>query len=401
VTPSRQIALATLVSLISLFASAQVPAEVGNVYVGICDSTGTMLNETDVYTADGQFVNQFHGPSQSACTTSLMFDTNNHLRTISAPFGTQSWRLFEFDNLGNLLSNKGPFTSPVSLAHDNQGNLYLGQGTILKIAPNGTTTTYTVAGGAQYLALAPDQHTMFYIAANGDVKSYDLSARTQGIDIAVDAMARTVRVLPDNSILLDSLGAVQRWIPACAGCSYKQVFAYQIPANADNFALDPDGVSFWSVNTYFDLRTMQGRGDVYRTNIKTGDPMGSFSLLPLDSNRYYSMSIGINGDGSTSTVTASPSSLTYPARLIGTTSTGKKVTLSNTGSVQVVLSNVTITGDFTVKRNGCAKGIAPGGSCTIAITFTPTQTGTRTGVLRVFDNAPSSPQTVTLSGVGK
>ena len=283
--------LVSLVSMTSIVVLAQAPAQVGNVYVGVCDAAGTQLNETDVYTADGQFVNAFHGPAQSTCTTAMNFDTTNHLRVISAPFGTQSWRLFEFDNLGTLLSNKGPFTSPVSVTHDNFGNVYLGQGTILKITPSGTTTTYTVAGGAQWITLATDQHTMFYSAANGDVKSYDLSSRTQGVDLAVGAMARAIRTLPDNSILLDSLGAIQRWIPACVGCAYKNVFSYQIPANADNFALDPDGVSFWTINTYFDARANQGKADIYRTNIKTGDPMGSFALQPLSVQGQVGVSI--------------------------------------------------------------------------------------------------------------
>ena len=395
---------AVLVSLVfwtSSLALAQTPAQIGNVYVGVCDAAGTQLNEADVYTADDQFVNAFHGPAQSACTTAMNFDTANHLRVISAPFGTQSWRLYEFDNLGTLLSNKGPYTSPTSVTHDNFGNIYLAQGTILKITPGGTTTSYTVAGGAQSISMATDQHTMFYSASNGDVKSYDLSSRTQGVDLAVGAMARTVRTLPDNSILLDSLGAIQRWIPACVGCAYKNVFTYQIAANADNFALDPDGVSFWTINTYFDARANQGKADVYRTNIQTGNAMGSFSLQPLSNGRYYSMGIGVNGDSSTSSVTFSPSSLTYPARALGMTSGGQRVTLTNTGAVAVTVSSVTITGDFAVKRNGCAKGILPGLSCPIVVTFTPTQVGTRTGTLTISDNTPTSPHIVTLSGVGK
>jgi len=396
---------AAFVGVVSLLLSSivwgQAPAQIGNIYVGVCDGSGTQLNETDVYTSMGGFVNAFHGPAQAACTTGMTFDISNHLRVISAPLGNPSWSVNEFDAMGTLLSNKGPFPSPVSIAHDNQGNLYLGQGTILKIAPNGATTTYTVAGGAQWISLSTDQHTMFYTAANGDVKSYDLSTRTQGIDLAVGAMARTVRTLADNTILIDVLGAIQHWVPACVRCAYKQVFSYQIPANADSLALDPDGVSFWTINTYVDIQTHQGMADVYRTDIKTGDPLGGFSLQPLSSGRYYSMSIGVNGDGSTSVLGISPSSLTYPARLIGTVSGGKKIALTNTGGVQIVLNNVTITGDFTIKKNGCVKGISPGATCSISVTFTPTQKGTRTGILRIFDNAITSPQTVSLSGVGK
>lgn len=387
---------------VSNLASAQAPAQIGNVYVGTCDgaSANTQLNETDIYTAQGQFVTALHGPSQNSCLTGMTFDNSGNLHIISSYFGTQSWHVYEFDNLGTLLSTGGPFPSPISITHDQAGNFFVGQGTILKIAANGSTTTYTVAGGANWITLAADQHTIFYSANNGDIKSFDVATQTQGPDIAVDALARTVRTLPDNSILVDSLGAIRHWVPTCAGCPYKDVFAYQIPANADSFALDPDGVSLWSINTYYDAHNQLGKADVYRTNIATGDPMGNFSLLPLEGGRYYSMSIGVNGDGMSSTVTAT-SSLSFPARAIGTTSAAKKVTVSNTGSAQIVLSKLTVTGDFAVKKNLCQSGIQPGTSCTISVTFSPTQVGTRTGTLQIFDNAPNSPQSVSLSGAGK
>jgi hypothetical protein len=391
-----------LVLVTSTFANAQAPAQIGNVYVGTCDGVllNTQQNEVDVYTAAGQFVTAFHGPSQNSCMTGMTFDATDHVHIISARFGTQSWNILEFDNLGSLLASPGPFNSPISVTHDQFGNLYLGQGSILKIDSSGHTTTYAVAGGAQWIDMAPDQNTIFYSAANGDVKSFDVVALTQGPDVAIDALGRNVRTLSDSSILTDTLGAIQHWAPTCTGCPYKEAFTYQIPANADSLALDPDGVSFWTINTYYDGPHQLGKADVYRTNIKTGDPLGSFSLQPLTNGRYYSMTIGVNGDGMNSSATATPS-LSFPARAVGTISSGKKVVIANTGAVQIVVSNVTITGDFAIKKNGCIKGILPGLSCNISVTFTPTQIGTRTGTLKIFDNTNNSPQTVTLSGVGK
>ncbi len=399
----RTVMAVALVFAISTFVNAQTAAQIGNVYVGTCDGVllNTQQNEMDVYSSAGQFVTAFHGPSQNSCLTGMTFDITDHLHVISARFGTQSWSVLEFDNVGNLLASPGPFNSPISVAHDARGNLYLGQGSILKINPAGNMTTFAVAGGAQWVDMGADQRTLFYSAANGDVKSFDTVTQTQGPDVAIDALARNVRTLPDGSILVDSLGAIRHWVPPCAGCfPYKQTFAYQVPANADSFSLDPDGVSFWTINTYYDGRNQLGKADVYRTNIKTGAPMGSFSLQPLTNGRYYSMSIGVNGDGISSTVTATPS-LSFAPRLVGTTSDAKRVVLSNTGPVQIVVSNLVITGDFAIKKNGCVKGVVPGASCNIAVTFTPTQLGTRNGTLKIFDNAGNSPQTVTLSGVGK
>jgi len=393
---------------VGLFCASSVlvgaQAQIGNLYVGTCDSVllNTQQNEVDIYTAAGQFVTAFHGSSQNSCLTGMTFDPADRLHIISARFGTQSWNVLEFDNFGTLLSSKGPFSSPNSVTHDQQGNLYLGQGSgILKIDSAGNMATFAVAGGARWIDMGPDQRTIFYSAANGDVKSYDVVTQTQGPDVAIDALARNVRALADGSILVHSLGAIRRWAPTCAGCfPYRQALGYQVPANADSLALDPDGVSFWTINTYYDNRNQLGKANVYRTNIKNGEPMGSFSLQPLTNGRYYSMSIGVNGDGMNSTATVT-SSLAFPTLLVGTTSNGRKAVITNTGPVQLVVSKLTTTGDFAIKKNGCAKGIQPGAFCSIIVTFTPTQIGPRSGTLRIFDNTLNSPQTVALSGTGK
>jgi hypothetical protein len=248
--------------------------------------------------------------------------------------------------------------------------------------------------------LAPDQRTIFYSTANGDVKSYDIVTETQGPDVAIDALARNVRSLPDGSILVDSLGAIRHWVPACVGCfPYREASSYQVPANADSFALDPDGVSFWTINTYYDHRNQLGKADVYQTNIKTREPMRSFSLQPLTNGRYYSTSIDVNGDGMNSTA-ITDSSVKFRSQVLGTTSNPKGAKISNTGPAQIIVSKLVITGDFAINGTGCLKGIPPGSTCNISITFSPTQSGTRRGTLTIFDTVSNSPQTVMLSGDG-
>ena len=254
---------------------------------------------------------------------------------------------------------------------DLQGNLYLAQGNIVKIDRAGNTASYVVAGGAVWIDLGPDQRTMFYTTSRGDIKSYDVVSQTQGPNIAVGVVARNVRALADRTIMFDAQGTIQHWGPACDGCLYKEKFTYQIPANADSLSLDPDGISFWTINTYYDTQNQLGNADVYRTNIKTGDPMGSFSLQPLTNGRYYSMSLGVNGDGMGSSAVATPS-IGFASRTVGTTSLPKKAVLTNIGVVQVVVRNVTVTGDFAVAKNGCVKPVKSGLSCNVMVTFTPT-----------------------------
>jgi hypothetical protein len=51
--------------------------------------------------------------------------------------------------------------------------------------------------------------------------------------------------------------------------------------------------------------------------------------------------------------------------------------------------------------DGCsAARVAPGASCTVTVTFTPSALGTRSASLRFTDDAPDSPQSISLIGTG-
>src|SRR5439155_27203325 len=48
----------------------------------------------------------------------------------------------------------------------------------------------------------------------------------------------------------------------------------------------------------------------------------------------------------------------------------------------------------------CGASVAPGKTCGIDVTFTPTAMGARPGLITIVDSASSSPETVPLSGTG-
>jgi len=102
-------------------------------------------------------------------------------------------------------------------------------------------------------------------------------------------------------------------------------------------------------------------------------------------------------------VTVSPTSLTFGTVVVGQTSPAKTVTLTNNSGSTLDITNITISGDYaqTPGTKPCGATLANGSSCTVKVTFTPTQAGSRTGTLSFFDNAANSPQTVPLSGTGK
>jgi len=75
------------------------------------------------------------------------------------------------------------------------------------------------------------------------------------------------------------------------------------------------------------------------------------------------------------------------------------VSLTNHLSTPLLISSTSTVGDFA-QTNNCPTSLAPGRSCTIKVTFTPTAVGARSGQLIVADNDATSPQSVSLSGTG-
>ncbi len=116
------------------------------------------------------------------------------------------------------------------------------------------------------------------------------------------------------------------------------------------------------------------------------------------------------GGGGGPAVSLSPTSLKWGKVLVGATGAAKKLVLTNTGNATLTISTIATSGDFalvtvkqTKKITPCVNGgtVAAGATCEVKVSFTPTQTGTRTGNLTFTDNAPNSPQTVSLTGTGK
>jgi hypothetical protein len=95
--------------------------------------------------------------------------------------------------------------------------------------------------------------------------------------------------------------------------------------------------------------------------------------------------------------------VTFEPQKVGTTNAGQTVILSNSGTTPLVLSGITINGNFAFGQSTtCANGksLAPSTSCSLVITFTPESKGQRSGLVVIADNALHSPSEIYLSGTG-
>ena len=136
--------------------------------------------------------------------------------------------------------------------------------------------------------------------------------------------------------------------------------------------------------------------------IATGDFNGDgrLDLAVTDSSSTKSHSVSVLLQSPTAAL--DPAALNFGNQAVLTTSPSQQVTITNTGSAPLAVSAMTLggadPGDFG-QTNNCTT-VPPTESCTIQVDFTPTVIGTRTATLSIADDAPGSPQTVSLSGAG-
>lgn len=101
-------------------------------------------------------------------------------------------------------------------------------------------------------------------------------------------------------------------------------------------------------------------------------------------------------------------SLNFGNQQVGTSSTAQIITIANSGTGTLEVTNVTATGidagDFVLGPGGTCGGasfaLAPTKSCTIAVTYRPEAVGAQNGAVTITDNAAGSPHAVTLKGFG-
>jgi hypothetical protein len=99
-----------------------------------------------------------------------------------------------------------------------------------------------------------------------------------------------------------------------------------------------------------------------------------------------------------SAVVLNPITLGFAPTSVNATSTAQNITISNTSSNTIALQTPSITGDFKIAANTCGTSLRPSTGCTVAITFTPTASGHRSGDFTIVDDAGT--QTAALTGTG-
>jgi FG-GAP-like repeat len=160
-------------------------------------------------------------------------------------------------------------------------------------------------------------------------------------------------------------------------------------------------------------------------SLLVGNGDGTFqSPIPLPS-QAVTVSGDFNGDGKTDlagvahdpsgttnlsillqgawpALSPSPFQLGFLQQAVGTTSVPQTVTLTNTGTATLTISDIAITGanaNQFAQTNSCGATLAPSANCQVTVTYSPTAiTAEVSAGLTISDNAPGKSQGVSLIG---
>src|ERR1700680_1508468 len=139
-------------------------------------------------------------------------------------------------------------------------------------------------------------------------------------------------------------------------------------------------------------------------------PLGLFALI-LASLSVLSLAgcVGLTSAGkpaakssssSSGTLAASATSLSF-GNVVAGSSSPQTLTLSNTGTAAVTISQATVTGaGFSVVGGMSSASIASGQNHAFQVQFAPTASGSVTGGISIASDATNSPLAVSLSGTG-
>jgi HYDIN/CFA65/VesB-like, Ig-like domain/Beta-propeller repeat/Cep192 domain 4 len=290
-----------------------------------------------------------------------------------------------------------------SMVLDSVGSIYVAGSTSSNNLPVTTGTAQTTYGGQGdgFVAkLAPGASQVVYATYLGG------SALDQANSIAIDSSGEAFVTGFTQSSNFPLLDALQRVL----GLSGSGLCGPTPCADAFITKLGPSGNLAYSTflgGSATDLGqavATDASGDAYLTGstasanfpVIAGAPQSGYAGTNSSTNAFVAK---VSAQDSPA-VALSPQNLSFGGQVLNITSAEQTVTLVNAGSAPLNIASIAATGQFS-ETNNCGTVVpAGGGSCTIQVTFTPTQTGPVTDQITITDDAQGSPHTITVTGTG-
>lgn len=218
--------------------------------------------------------------------TGMAFDSSGNLYATNFLAGTVS----KFNPQGKLIGTFGSGYSghTESIAFNSAGDVFVGSvdgdNKVREFSPNGTLIAAFAPQvedrGTDWIALGPDQQTLYYTSEGTSVKRFDLATNTQLPDFADNLPgdhAFAIALLPGGGMLVADTQSILRL--DSAGRIVQQ---YQVSGISSwyGLALDPSGESFWAAATNANEQDFHSQpilgANVYHFDLATGKVIGQF-----------------------------------------------------------------------------------------------------------------------------
>jgi len=137
---------------------------------------------------------------------------------------------------------------------------------------------------------------------------------------------------------------------------------------------------------------------VYFTPSTSGPQTGTLTIT--DNAASSPQTAALNGTGVSTSLSVTPATIAFANQVVGTTSAGQKITVTNNGYGSVTINSVAASGGFGETDNCTGATLSQGQTCTVTATFSPVMPGSFSGVITINDGAANGPQVVTMTGSG-
>jgi hypothetical protein len=345
-------------------------------------------------------------------------------------------QVFEFKRDGTFATTTSPvpsFNGVATMAVDSAENVFVGGYAINEITAGGTQTQINAAGAGDGLDVdAADTLYASRYSFNGsgsvaELPAVNFAAPIAEVDTSANPLGNSVgangTVYVGNYNQVDkvdrtqgapiSFGAQNNGSPS----SPQAIQIYNggnLPLTLSNFSVTGEGFALNGAATNpcsSGLVIAPGalcNASVIFTGTHSGTFNGSISyttntLNTTSTTQTVALSAYINGIY----VTASPNPLNFANQVVGSTSAAQTITLTNNGinaSAYIGAASLPTGSGFSVSMGTCTAAVAPGTSCNLSVTFSPTVATAYSGTITSTDGSSASTQTqtvtLTVTGMG-
>ncbi len=349
--------------------------------------------------------------------------SNNRIRRVSASSGVIT--TVAGNGTAGFSGDGGPATSaslsgPTGIAVDHAGNLLVvdasnnrvrrvsaSTGIITTVAGNGSLGSSGDDGPATAASLG---------VTSSDPPSFPVSSMPYCSAVAVDSSGN-IFIADVNNKRIRRVSASTGIITTIASTTLYSPHGVALDSAGNVFIADTGSSTIRQVSASSGIMTtvagngalgLSGDGGpataatMYLPETVAVDSAGNLLIADTGNNRVRRVALAPAANGLTQ---FSPASLNFGSVFVGTSGVSQYLALSNGTASAVIISSITIAGDFLVQAppsSACSNGLSvpAGTTCYLLVAFAPTASSLRSGTLTLTDSGPGSPHTVALTGTG-